>query len=500
MSGSAALSAAAAPARRGVSNLLDVAAQFTATVAGRGLYLVLQIVLARALGPDGFGLYAIGWTVIGLVATLSPVGMPQAVLRYRLGGRRSLHSSAMAITLAVGCAACGAVFVTADGLAARVFHAPEAGPVIRAFAPAIPLYGVYLVLAAALRVRGAMVASATVSGLLFAAYLVLTLIAFLAGPSPTMAGHMYGAAIAVAALPAVLLLLRQQDAGAAPPLGALLHFGIVTMFINSANILNLWADRVVIGVMSDPIQVGIYQVASQLAMISIVLRNAVNVVFESAVARIGSQHGIPDLTREFHGACRMLLHISAPGLIALAVTAGFWVHLMFGADYAAAATPLVVLTIGQVLVTMAGPSITALHMSGAERLVMWMTAGSVVLNLLGNVALIPFLGSTGAALASALANLGVALACLLVCVRTGRVVMEGKWLRDTLLALAASLACACLAASLLGGLTVVTALLVLAVAYAAYAAVVATACRVEDELLERARRLLGLRPRSWAGP
>ncbi len=488
-------------APRRTSNLLDVVAQFASSVFGRGLYLLMQVVLARTLGPKGFGLYAIGWTVCGFLSTLTAVGMPQAVMRYRMGGRGLLASNAMAVTVVVGTVS-GAALAAASGLiATRMFATPAAAPVILAFATSVPLLGVFSVAMSALRSSGAMVLSAAAGALLFAAYLGLTVSVFLTAPTPALAAQLYAVAIVIAILPAGLFLWRTGSIGSAPPLGPLLRFGIVTMFIHSANVLNLWADRVVIGVMADAVAVGVYQVASQLAMISIVLRSAVTTVFESSVARAGgdgrvsgADGHIPDLTRAFFAACRILLHISAPGLVVLAVTAGFWIHLLFGPAYAAATAPLLILTIGQILVTFLGPSVTALHMSGAERLVMALSVGSCVLNIVGNIVLIPYLGSSGAALASAVANFAVAFICLAFGIRSGRIGFAFIWLRDVVLALAVCAGACLLAAHLLAPLSIAKAALVLVLAYALYAATIALSCAVEDELLDKARQL-GLRLR-----
>jgi O-antigen/teichoic acid export membrane protein len=45
------------------------------------------------------------------------------------------------------------------------------------------------------------------------------------------------------------------------------------MFIHGANTFNVLADRLVIGVMADAEAVGVYHVASQLAMVIVVLRS-----------------------------------------------------------------------------------------------------------------------------------------------------------------------------------------------------------------------------------
>lgn len=466
------------------SNLADVSAQFLSSVVGRGCYLVLQVFLARDLGPREFGLYAIGWTVAGLVGTLTPVGMPQVMLRYKVTGRRALSALPMVICAVIGLLGGIAVTALADLLARAVFGDPSAAPAIRALAPSIPLTGVFWVLTSALRASGENLASAILGTLLFVVYLLATAVAFRGGlgQTPSMAGHMYTFAIAVSVIPAIWLLYRQPSASHMPPVGQMLQFGVVTMFISSANLLNLWADRVIIGMMADAKAVGIYQVASQLAVVAIVLRSAVITVFEARVPKPVAGH-TPNVSYEYVAASRLLLHLSAPGLVCLCLTATFWITLLFGPAYATAALPLAVLVVGQLALTFAGPAVNALHMSGDEHMAMRLTTGVCVLNILANIALIPSFGLAGSAAASGLANMAVGGISLWRLRRTGRLEPYFARIADIVFATMLSGAAMLLALYLLGPASLATMVLTLLAGYLVYAVSVLILCQDEDEAI-----------------
>lgn len=134
-------------------NLIDVGAQFGSSIAGRGCYLGLQVFLARRLGPEGFGLYAVAWTIVGLVGTLAPLGMPQAVLRFGVTGRKALQSSPLILATTLGLACSAAVWLTSEITARSIFGNAAAAPVIAAFAPSIVLLAVFQVLTSAMRFR-----------------------------------------------------------------------------------------------------------------------------------------------------------------------------------------------------------------------------------------------------------------------------------------------------------------------------------------------------------
>ena len=49
-------------------------------IIGRTLAFLGDIAAARILGPDSFGLYAIGWTVLRTLSLISPLGLDQGII------------------------------------------------------------------------------------------------------------------------------------------------------------------------------------------------------------------------------------------------------------------------------------------------------------------------------------------------------------------------------------------------------------------------------------
>lgn len=467
-------------------NLIDVAAQFASSITGRGCYLGLQVFLARRLGPEGFGLYAIAWTVVGLVGTLAPIGMPQAVLRFGVSGRRVLRSSPLILATVLGLACSIAVWATSDITARAIFGSAAAAPVIAAFAPSVVLLAIFQVLTSAMRGSHAYVASAVLSAVMFALYFAACVVAYtlFGKPSAVTAGWMYALALSVASIPAALLLWRRPPSSAVPSMTTLTRFGLITMLIHSASVLNLWADRIIVGVIADAEAVGVYQVASQLAMVALVLRVAVISVFEARVPKADNTGAAPDITRQFMSSTRLLLHVTAPGLVCLAATASFWTGSLFGKAYLAAAVPLAILVVGQLVQSFAGPSVTALHMTGGERYAAGLTIGTGLLNVVANIVLIPVFGLAGSAAASSVANVVLGVEGCLRLYTTGRLTPRIVDLADIVMAvlLCCALSLAWCAYLDVDHLASVIALVLLN--YIVYAAVVARFCKVEDEILQ----------------
>ena len=405
------------------SNLIDVGVQVLSSLVGRSCYLILQIFLARVLGPGTLGLYAIGWTVIGLVSAVAPLGMPQAVIRFEFFGRSVLRSAPMVVAALIGVACLVGLMLVADPLANTLFKEHDAALAIVSMAPSVPLLCVFYVLCASLRASGRIVVSGVLNALTFVTYLAATLVVFQIYHVRTLAGagYAYDIAMLLATGAAFALCLNKSRRTATVAFGPLIKFGILTMIIHTASILNLQVDRLIIAMMMDARAVGLYQVASQLAMIALVFRVAVLSVFEARVPKANSpQTGNADVTTEFIASTRILLHICVPGLVCLALAAGPWTKLLFGEAYGYAAAPLALLVVGQIVQSFTGPSVTALHMTGEEREAAKITLAAFAINVIGNLTLIPLFGVLGSAFATSVAALSGGFYGLLRLRFTGR--------------------------------------------------------------------------------
>jgi len=128
-------------------------------LAGRGLHLLGNIVLARLLGPTDFGLYALGWTVLRLAETVAPLGLPNGVIRFGSPCARTdpprcnvVISRALATAFLSSLAVGLALAASAPWIAAELFQVPGFAPVLRLFAAAVPAAVLLQVAAAATRI------------------------------------------------------------------------------------------------------------------------------------------------------------------------------------------------------------------------------------------------------------------------------------------------------------------------------------------------------------
>ena len=162
-------------------------------------------------------------------------------------------------------------------------------------------------------------------------------------------------------------------------------------------------DILILGAMSSAEQVGLYRVASLAAGFVVIGTLAMRGVFNERLSNAWTT-GDTELFKD--RAALGCMMASAVGLPIAAVFVFFGAEFLgfaFGAEFKTADTVLLILTLGQVALLLRGSADAALAMTGHERAIGRMTTISVIVNLVLNLALIPILGATGAAAATAIA-------------------------------------------------------------------------------------------------
>jgi O-antigen/teichoic acid export membrane protein len=173
--------------------------------------------------------------------------------------------------------------------------------------------------------------------------------------------------------------------------------------------LILWTDRLFLGAMRTSSDVGVYQAATQVAMLFLVVMGAVAAIFTPMIARLYHEKQLERLRVLYRISTKWTLYLCLP--IAVLVFAGPTnvVTTVFGPEYAAAAVPVMILTTAQLVNVGTGSVGYLLIMTGRQRAWMSVSAISFGLNVVLNAALIPRWGAPGAALAT-----GVAVSVLFI--------------------------------------------------------------------------------------
>lgn len=386
---------------------------FVGTFVGLGLNYVYAIALARLLGPEQFGLYAIGLGCFNLLSVIALAGLDTAVLRFvpalraqnDAAGIGGIIRAILVLTALLGMFYASVLLLSSDMLANQFLHHPDVSTVLQLFALSIPLFVVSTVAIAVLQAFG------EVRWRTFVKYLCEPVV-----KSAVTLGFIWigwGLTSAVVALPVALLLtaglallpLRPFWLNVKEPIFSIKHYSNVIAYslpLFGGVLLNSIATRsdvFFLGYWVSVAQVGIYSAAFQTAAVMAVVLGALESVATPFLSESISKNNRADVRSLAGTVLRWTMMVTLPLCIVMAVFAADVMDL-FGKQFASGWACLVILTVGQFANSATGCSNGMLLWSGHSKLVMWNSVVASVTQIALYLILIPSYGIVGAAIAT----------------------------------------------------------------------------------------------------
>ena len=361
---------------------------------GLGLGYLLQVVLARLMGPSEYGLFAyvLSWGMT--FALLSSLGLPAAAVRFvpeliSAGDRpqaaayvRDSTRLVMLAGIAIAAAATAAILLMSQmGLLDRVGL-----PILVAWS--IPIFNVLRMQTEVLRSTGRLV-------LAFVPVLTLRpfLVAGAAGLMFVVGGGLPAegalAATAVAAVLIVTARVRPVTAATAGEGCAIRSksaqkewLGVSLPLLATAFFIFILgeSDILMIGAIRDTTSVGFYRAASRTASLIALALTAVNTVTAPMVSALNGSGSRNELVVIVRRAVHLIFWPSA-GLAALVVVAAEPILGVFGPDFVFAAPALRILALGHLINAITGPVGYLLDLTGHQQISMKIYGASAALNI-----------------------------------------------------------------------------------------------------------------------
>ena len=277
--GRGAAAAGRAPSR---GSAVAGAAAIAAKLASAGIGILVNIILARSMGADGYGLYALGFAMAAIITVLASCGMPLSAVRFMPGylvrgdwaGVRGFTRAALAISAAGGLACALAMVLIATRLVPDSRWAA-----VLPWAALLLLPGAILqTLATLLQVRGrvagpeilqSLIRQLVTVGLIVGWILVMGSI----GHGTALAAAAAGTTAAALALWVMLRRVSTEDGGAKSAryreFGGWTRAGSGVLVILLIAALNERLDLIVLGWFVTLEDIGVYSGAARLASILI---------------------------------------------------------------------------------------------------------------------------------------------------------------------------------------------------------------------------------------
>jgi O-antigen/teichoic acid export membrane protein len=366
--------------------------------------LATSVIMARALGPEGKGLFSLAILSSGIIFIVINLGVGAAsgfMLGRRKASLETLAGNWLSLSVLIGGAALALSLLLVGDLAPRLI-------------PSVPLWAIVLALFALpfliLVYNFQMLFRANNDFRNFNLIEILQPVSFLVVFAPwavAASGSLLKPSIvcylvsnAVAGLGAVLLMGRFVKLAFrlnAPVVEQTLRFGVQHNLGNVLDFLNFRFDMLLVNYFLDPTYVGYYSISVLVAEKLWYLPNVLSAVLHPRVAH-AAEDG--DANRDTTRVSRTTVLIIAAGCVVILLLGRPIVRLLFSNRFLPAVTPLFLLLPGIFMISLSKILTSDLTARGYPRANMWAGLVAVVSNVILNVILIPRMAISGAAIAS----------------------------------------------------------------------------------------------------
>jgi O-antigen/teichoic acid export membrane protein len=160
-----------------------------------------------------------------------------------------------------------------------------------------------------------------------------------------------------------------------------------------------WADSIIIGIFRSEFDVGVYNVAIKLAMVSSIVLTAVNSIVAPKLSSSFNNNKTLEFKKIVKDSTKIIFFSAFPIILFLFLFPEFLLSI-FGEDFIIGKNALLILLVGQSVSVMSGSVGFILQMTGKEKIFQNILFLALLVNIGLNILLIPTYGILGAAIAS----------------------------------------------------------------------------------------------------
>lgn len=386
-------------------------------LANAAIAYITQIIFARLLGEFEYGIFALGWVWIAILGHTSTFGFSMSSIRflaqYEATGEKDHAVGFFRFSLIVplvvsGLAAVFGVLLLQSG--ALPIPNYYVLPLILA-AVCVPLFALQDMMESYARARHWIMLALVPTYLLRHGFLGLFLVlavVFGFEANATTALVVAGAAISLSlAIQAALLAKRflaekralPQPVAPAYQRRMWLKTSAPLALQDGASLLVSYSDILVLSFFVPPAQVGIYFAATRIAQIVGFVRFAASAGTANVFSKLNAQGKRDELKLLSRATIRISFWLSFIACVALAIMGPFLLKL-FGAGFSAGYPVLLILMLGLLVQAAFSSAEDLLNMTGHQGMTASSYFGALLVNLVLNLALIPYFGLMGAAFAT----------------------------------------------------------------------------------------------------
>jgi O-antigen/teichoic acid export membrane protein len=389
---------------------------FAGTIFTAAAGCFFKVYLARRLGAEALGLYALGMSVVAFLGLFGALGLPTAAARFvaeysarreyaRLGG---FLRGGLALLSAGGLLLGAVILVAGPWVAVHFYHAPALRSYLWAFA-LLMLFSVLSTFLGQVMAGYWDVAQRTMITHFIGTPANMVFAVLLISLGFGLAGYM----VAQVASALLVLVLMAVSVWRMTPVEArrgvrlawvekkVASFSAAAFGLAALDFALAQTDKIVLGYYLAPKQVGIYAVAMALVAFVPIALQSVNQIFSPMIAELHAVSSQILLQRLYATLTKWIVILTIP----LALTIGIFARPLmgiFGPAFEPGAEVLAIGTLGQLINCAVGSVGFLLLMSGQQIQMIKIQTANAGLMIGLSLFLVPRMGMNGAALASAI--------------------------------------------------------------------------------------------------
>tara|TARA_B100000745_G_scaffold297988_2_gene245812 strand:+ start:7889 stop:9226 length:1338 start_codon:yes stop_codon:yes gene_type:complete len=373
---------------------------------------LMNIVVARTLGPSEAGLFFLGLTLITIVASIGRIGLEQVTVRFIAAchaihdsdGVQAIYRKAVAWVAVISTLLAFTVWGSAEWITKTLFNQPGFEVVLGSFALAIPLVALYTIQAHALqglkRIAKSML---TLSVLAPGAMLFFLMV----NPvySAREASLYFNISCAATLIAGVYFWMKSSpiaERSVSFSSQKLKQACIPLWFVIILAQVSQWSSQMMLGAWSTADNVAFFATAQRTAMLTSFVLFAVNSIAAPKFSALYAKGDMAGLEKTAIWSVRLMWTIAVPVLLFITLTSE-WLMGFFGKDFKEASLALIILAVGQFVNIATGSVGYLLSMTGHERALRNNSIISALLGVALGALLIPDYGLIGASISTAAA-------------------------------------------------------------------------------------------------
>lgn len=378
-------------------------------LAALSLFFV-SLVIGRKLGAGEAGYFFLAFSICSFLAAISRIGLDNTVLRFTgaampegdWGVVQVVLNRALYVTLTVSIPVATGVYLFSDSLSVYIFDKPHLAPVLQGIAPGIVGLSLFTLIAMSLQGLRKIVASVVVVNI-FLNVLLILIVLVIDIPSAAQVARVYSGAALLTVLFGLYLYFRSVEPGLGSISWAELFQSCMPLWIVVLmSQLTQFSGQFIAGAWVSSQELAQLAVAQRTALLTSFILMAVNIVVAPQFASMYKKGDMKELEKLALTSVKLMGVFALPIVLAMLLFSetimGF-----FGEGFSQGSALLKILVIGQFINVITGSVGYLLTMSGHEKDYRNTVLISGPLALILGLSLVPMFGSTGSAIATAIA-------------------------------------------------------------------------------------------------